>query len=404
VPTTIRSEAGKDNIVLDKSQSRFYWSSSWNNFEYAVLSGTDLYVFRGKPYSYYDPSQGWNVALYYDSWILDPDNQRQKHYAFNDWIGRVDWGDQTQRCADLDDWIVRNSPTPIYGEWMPYNSQCELLDAQAASSSEKLGNLGYARGRLYDTYGEDLFPPDSAIQDAVRNALQNTRVNHGNMLTLPVELLNTVSGKEATKLANDLIRKVSNPDSPGVRKLASSIYLNGRFGSRLSGIELEGLLENSLGSNKWREKLQAKAFGISTYLKDFAGLHFTCRVGISFDYAFQGLNYLVKRWDNASLPTLSDVWDAIPYSFVVDWATGVGDRIADFEQGIYRWAMDVSNIWLTVKASSSGNLLSDSGIQEYKINVFLRRGLPILPATEYRHGPSGRATNIVDLTAMVIQA
>jgi hypothetical protein len=224
------------------------------------------------------------------------------------------------------------------------------------------------------------------------------------MLTLPIELLNTVSGKEATRLADDLLRNVSSPNSLGVQQLASSIYLNGRFGSRLSGIELEGLMENTLGSNQWRQKLQAKAFGTATYQRELAGLQFTCRVGVSFDYAFNGLNYLVKRWDNASLPTLSDIWDAIPYSFVVDWATGIGDRIADFEQGIYRWAMDVSNIWLTVKASASGTLVSDSGTQEYQFRVFLRRGLPVLPATEYRHGPSGRATNIVDLTAMVIQA
>jgi hypothetical protein len=257
---------------------------------------------------------------------------------------------------------------------------------------------------LQETWGRGLLPSGSDYSDLCYAATENCRVNHANMITLPVELLNTITGKEAIELADHLLQSL-DPSSPGCANLISSIYFNGRFGSRLTGIELSQFMENELASNQWRQRLQSKTIGSIQYSgKVFGSFTYQGTAFLSYDYAYRGLNYMIKRWDNASLPTLSDVWDAIPFSFVVDWATGIGDNIARLEHNIYQTAADISNIWLSAKgAFDSQPIVSDSGVMAWSCNYYCRIGRAAVSTASFDLRPTGSVKNLADLTGLLIQ-
>lgn len=53
------------------------------------------------------------------------------------------------------------------------------------------------------------------------------------------------------------------------------------------------------------------------------------------------LSYAIALDSVGMLPTLARIWDLVPFSFVIDWFTSLGDRFADIDHFVARIALDV---------------------------------------------------------------
>jgi hypothetical protein len=62
--------------------------------------------------------------------------------------------------------------------------------------------------------------------------------------------------------------------------------------------------------------------------------------------AYDELRLLCQEWDIISL---ENAWDAVPYSFVVDWIVNVAGCLNILDRNVQMWAYEISRIWDSVK-------------------------------------------------------
>lgn len=84
-------------------------------------------------------------------------------------------------------------------------------------------------------------------------------------------------------------------------------------------------------------------------------------------------------WQKGALPNEYIVWDMIPLSFVVDWFTGIGDRL-EWRSNLRRYLSDYqySSLFYTTRYSApletQGRLTTEAYIREYSSIPLIREG------------------------------
>lgn len=112
-------------------------------------------------------------------------------------------------------------------------------------------------------------------------------------------------------------------------KAAAQAWLSVHYGFKLAvldTIKLRETLEKESLRNSRKSKCQSTR---SWYYED---IHFTARYQVFYNQYGQLLSEIGRLADLADFGlTLENVWDSVPYSFVIDWFVGLGDLFQSFD-------------------------------------------------------------------------
>jgi hypothetical protein len=139
-------------------------------------------------------------------------------------------------------------------------------------------------------------------------------------------------------------------------KQLSSAYLGTEYGPRLSVKELadiatrehdnmsHGTVTAFRSCRLWRPHLEGN--GIA-------------RVSFSYHYGvYQSVQKTLSNWGLSPF-TMTDAWDAVPYSFVVDWFVDVSDYLDRSQLKSFMEEIPVSQIWYSEKIPLAGSVETD---------------------------------------------
>lgn len=201
------------------------------------------------------------------------------------------------------------------------------------------------------------------------DACEKIRYDHHNTILNTMELLNF------NKSVGDMYssyKELLLPASPSKRlKRMASSYLGTKYGPRLTLLELGDIINAEHSFNKRGSTTATRKVRWSSHLFDFEG-----EDRVSFDYQFGVYNEVMATLGSWGLSpiTLSDVWDAVPYSFVVDWFVNVSDLLENPERRGFMDSLPVSNIWVSEKSRSKGSIsnLQTKAYVSYDIQLYVR--------------------------------
>lgn len=206
------------------------------------------------------------------------------------------------------------------------------------------------------TFGLDPIPKGDLCMEAV----QDTRVININTLMYTKELFETFDLIKSTiNSAVDLIH--GNPKQ--IAKEISNLYLSYHYGYRLSIRDTEELIRASVKeiNNLHRAQAFTRSMMTSefTYPRPSSLAGFTvkaahhCKVWYNqLDTSFSTLLRQLFRWD--IFPELGNVYDMIPYSFVVDWFIPFGDILDKIDNHTYSHTLDVYSVEYSTSLTVAG--------------------------------------------------
>lgn len=307
------------------------------------------------------PKGGWSTTLVVTSWFTSP--SRPDPYG---WEQRMFQDLQ----ARPDQAVYANSPnsaTIPFPRFSSYDRELEQLDSVINHDSRY---LNVAWGTLCARAAESIRSLDINGIAYIKDAMPI-------MSALGKLLVGDLSGLEkytASALAKDL----SNPRSAARR--AADEYLSFHYGTRLtyldskdidqalysleqsvdpSGLRVASILEK-FSNNRVAYQRAAAAETISISSSPFlstGGVSLTRRVNAtvrsfsdnllheaySINEAQDQLLSRIKRvgYEADLLPTLSNIWDLVPYSFIVDWIAPIGPALEQLETKHYASSLPV---------------------------------------------------------------
>lgn len=179
------------------------------------------------------------------------------------------------------------------------------------------------------------------------------------------------------------------------------MFLSTKYGPRLTYGDLGVMTNNVLGNIPPKSKT-SQQLDESVYV---FGHKYTGYQRVQFNWTFTGINALVENLRSRNIKfDLTDAWDLVPYSFVVDWFFGVGDALEKFQTNERMSRLDVSNIWHTIKLNGSRTLEKEGS--RYTINnmLYCRRNLPfLLPGSISPTSQPVAHQHIVEESALLVQ-
>lgn len=244
-------------------------------------------------------------------------------------------------------------------------------------------------------YSERLLPELDfrfLLGDATQSAANAAKKFAGNMLAYQKDIRRIIKDVKA------VLQTLSGKPSP---KAWASLWLSYRYGIRLTiqdTLELLNGIEAAISQD---------------------GKYATCR-GVSQDertvchaklyYAPKELTGIMRAihalydWD--IMPTLENLWDLVPYSFVADWFLAIGDILDGIDSIGYTQTMNVFSCVYSTKTTLDGDSLGPLlGIDGNITITLYDRSTPEEPYQYIPHftGSLPSATNIVDGAALILQ-
>lgn len=193
----------------------------------------------------------------------------------------------------------------------------------------------------------------------------------GNMLALLGDLKSM--GSASVRTVTDLMHASDDP-----RRLASA-WLSARYGDRLTISDVKDLLGGfsrprvkDFRGNRFlfgRSRYSLDAFeDMSVWHQLIDNFHADgfCEIALS-PKDYNALMSLVRKAYEIDLyPSLQNVWDLIPLSFVVDWFVNVSKIFEDVDRLVQSRYYNVNCVLNTVKASSTGTALEGLSYSFYE--------------------------------------
>lgn len=126
------------------------------------------------------------------------------------------------------------------------------------------------------------------------------------------------------------------------------------------------------------------------------------------DNAFKKILHDSLAWDY--YPTPSNIWDFIPFSFVVDWFVGVQDQLERMEHSLYISTLDVLGCIQTTKDTYTvpaglllGDLLGCVALGDIEMTLYNRELTDVPPQPISRFDVSKTYTHWVEGAALLLQ-
>jgi hypothetical protein len=171
----------------------------------------------------------------------------------------------------------------------------------------------------------------------------------GNMLALVSDLKSFGTGT---------FRSLRNAvkDYKDIRKYAS-LWLTARYGDKLTVRDLQDLAGN-LSKSRWREFRTARyIIGKSrgTVSRDGMRFNFATQIAVvpsDYNAIMKGIR---RAYEMDLYPSLGNVWDLIPYSFVVDWFVNVSSILESLDRMVQARYYNVACVMQSVKGSCTSD-------------------------------------------------
>lgn len=247
-------------------------------------------------------------------------------------------------------------------------------------------------------------PKEREWQELAYEAVQNANY---------VEINSIAYLKDIPELFGELkaIKQVlGNPKSP---KAWASLILSMNYGTRLTiqdTVELINAIIKSARSAKKADKKQFSTLrsrsGYSVTGPGFLSGHRELHYKIYHKKIPEGaMSFLdsLYRWD--LLPTAGNIWDLIPYSFVIDWFVNIGDGLELADATLYAQTLKVMGITYSYKdifqlpPSVDGLVINDGKLTAYHRMLANRISLPSY-SLEFNQGYEN---NIIQGGSLLIQ-
>lgn len=231
------------------------------------------------------------------------------------------------------------------------------------------------------------------LGEATHSAANSAKAFEGNGIAYIKEI------KALKDTVLDLVKLMKGKKDP---KFFANLWLSTRYGLRLTAQDTNSLLTSIKREVELLGRSKATCRGASHDDRTTVN----CKLYYKVDRSVDPKNILEKlyKWD--LLPTLENIWDLVPYSFVVDWFVNVGDILDGIDSILYTKTMDITNTCYGVKSTWSPTHL-DTTLGVFG-NVEATYYSRLCPSVPFQYVPtfSGSlpsAINIVDGASLIIQ-
>jgi len=253
--------------------------------------------------------------------------------------------------------------------------------------------------------------PEELWGDLTDVAVQNAQALDINSLAYARDLMNV--RRDLESILDILHGRVS------MKKLAD-LWLSFKYGLRLT-IRDSGELGHALGK-AFSPKQQKKIYSVCRAMDERVSLcqngplngvsvgdRYNLKIYYSpIDDKFLSLIKTLMDWD--ILPTLQNVWDLIPYSFVVDWFTDFSRTLDRIDTHTYLNTLRVLGTIKTRKTVINSIPVDRIGLPEgsrwsgcLSLTIYQRNLGETLDLPLYRSGSPDEFHNIAELTAIIAQ-
>lgn len=246
--------------------------------------------------------------------------------------------------------------TPYYSTGSFPNSEDSFL------SLENRLSRNYPRLPINQIYG-----------DLVRRCANDARVVQSNSIELSLELANIVNS----------IKSLATLGTGTGAQIVASSYLSYKYGLRLTGNDLMSISQdiiNELGRNREREFASSRAretIVSPPYVPGYGNLESIFNYKIIHSRHTDDWRDAMRQWFNTGLfPTLTNVWDLVPLSFVFDWFAKMEDYLDAIDANTYWHLYSIKNV-----------VYSEKRIFRNVTSLFSKAGYPLagtLDAVYYR--------------------
>lgn len=247
--------------------------------------------------------------------------------------------------------------------------------------------------------------------DLCQQAAEHTKPNTTNAIALALDLIklpkdmhdvvDTLNGIKTSLF--QLFRAKSRRPSMvhQVAKHSANALLSAKYGARLTYGDL-GIMSNNILGNIPPKSKTSSQLNESIYVN---GHRYEGFQRIQFNWTFSGFNAIAENLREHNIKfDLTDAWDLVPYSFVVDWFLGIGDALEKFETNNRMSKLDVENIWHTFKFNGSRTLELEGSRYTINNTLYCRRNLPhLLPGGISPSSQPVAHQHIVEEAALLVQ-
>lgn len=237
---------------------------------------------------------------------------------------------------DLSTAIPRYRSYPS-GSWCIFPRLVTTDIAPVTTNPQPTTLLGWLKlkadlGRLFPTLPNANF----VYGDLVRRCANDAQVIDSNS----IELVKELSSLSATLKDTYALTK----GKVDAKKLAS-IYLSYKYGLRLTAMDIvsggKSIASRIMSTRKEYSFSRAKETCVLQSTDGQMGLVINYNYKIFYLTHSEDWRSAVKTWfDSGLFPSLSNAWDLVPFSFVVDWFTNAGNYLDAIDANTY-WSLHV---------------------------------------------------------------
>ena len=324
--------------------------------------------------------------------------------------------DSTQKLSDID-WSFADSHRNAYDKealqkyGKSYSPNWSVDNIHSGMTSNTTTSI------TLDTTGVD-FDPSSQLftrelpaltseqlGDLCQNAVDNIQYTDINTMAYLKDL------KEFASELQAIANLVKNPLNP---KSWASLFLNFQYGSRLTISDtfklFNGIIRCARDVKKLRKKTwrSSRAMDLSVVSHPILGCEGSRLTNYKiyykpYDNGIMSYVHKLANWD--LLPTSANLWDFIPFSFVVDWFVDIGGLLESIDSAAMATSLDVVGVLYSTKDTYVINAdLPGQQVLPSVYTVYRRRWSRTLhPPTPRLEASDGFLHNIPQLLAILIQ-
>lgn len=211
-----------------------------------------------------------------------------------------------------------------------------LFDGEVTSQVQgpERGEYVFWQSHSYD------FPYITMQRDMIRQANFN-KAFYNALEELPRLESNTFANiVEAVKLLLDLKEGWNGKWIEHADKLANDLWLNYRYVYNTSKADCEEIINTATRLLDLTEATEINTYG---YVRD-GDIQYHCQIAIDTKYFLSP--DLKSKIRNAGIKlTAANVWDVIPFSFIVDWFADISSLCTAFDQWMEISSMPINHVW-----------------------------------------------------------
>jgi hypothetical protein len=235
-------------------------------------------------------------------------------------------------------------------------------------------------------------PTNIELGESTQRAVADFAYTDANTATLIRELVNIRAA------LTDPVRLLKSVRSP---KALADLWLSLRYGIRLTvGDSLD--IAHSLMRKRNRQRHCYRLRGVFR-TEDQTLIRCTLYADPYTQSGFASSVNILQAWD--LFPSLSNVWDIIPYSFVIDWFVRVDDFLQDIDSNVQYSTLNVFRCLYTWKKEAQlqdPSVVGLIGCVQYTRFVREARS-KAYPTIPHFNGSLPSQTNVLDGAALIIQ-